>query len=63
MWHDDEERKVVASGMKERLQEYAERLDLDQLIFSEDYNSIVSVDDVWITFSIVILPTTSRTKV
>lgn len=46
MWHDDDERKVTASGIRAWLQRYAEQLETGQLVFSEKYNSIVSVDDV-----------------
>ncbi|MEL6352493.1 MAG: SMI1/KNR4 family protein [Cyanobacteria bacterium J06627_28] len=46
MWHDDDERKVIASGIRAWLQQYSEQLEAGQLVFSEEYNGIVSVDDV-----------------
>lgn len=46
MWHDDEERKLLAPGIREWLQQYAEQLESGQIIFSEDYNGIVSIDNI-----------------
>ena len=46
MWHDDDERKVVASSIRAWLQQYAEQLKSGQLVYSEDYDGIVDVNDI-----------------
>ena len=46
MWHDDDERKVLAPGIRDWLQQYAVQLESGQLVFSEDYNGIVSINDI-----------------
>ena len=46
MWHDDDERKMVASDIKTWLQQYVKRLESGQLVFREDYNGIVNIDDI-----------------
>jgi cell wall assembly regulator SMI1 len=46
MWHDDDERKVLASGIKAWLQAYAEGLESGQFVFSEAYGGIVNIDDI-----------------
>jgi cell wall assembly regulator SMI1 len=43
MWHDDAERKLLASGIRAWLQQYAEALEAGQFVFSEEYNRIVRV--------------------
>ncbi|MCU0546814.1 MAG: SMI1/KNR4 family protein [Oscillatoriaceae cyanobacterium Prado104] len=45
MWHDDSERKIVAPSFRVWLQQYADRLESGQLIFSEKYNCIVNAVD------------------
>lgn len=46
MWHDDGERKIIASGFRDWLQKYADELESGSYIFSEDYYGIVNVDNL-----------------
>lgn len=46
MWHDDSDRKLVASSFREWLQEYAEGLKEGKFVLSEEYGGIVNADDV-----------------
>lgn len=46
MWHDDDSRKVLAPNLRAWLQDYAERLETGQLVYSEDYDDIVDIKDI-----------------
>lgn len=46
MWHDDDERKIVAPGLRAWLQQYADGLESGQFIFSDEYNSIIDANDI-----------------
>ena len=46
MWHDDDERKIVAPGIRAWFQQYADGLESGRFIFSEEYNGIVNADDI-----------------
>lgn len=46
LWHDDAEREIVAPSFRAWLEQYSKDLKSGQLIYSEVYNGIVSVDDV-----------------
>ena len=48
MWHDDDERKIVAPGIRAWLQQYADGLESGEFIFSEEYNGIVNTNDIQI---------------
>lgn len=41
MWHDDSERKIVASSFRAWLQNYAEGLASGKFIFSEEYGGVI----------------------
>jgi cell wall assembly regulator SMI1 len=45
MWHDDAERKVLAPSFQVWLHQVASSLQSGDLVFSDDYNGIVSKDD------------------
>ena len=46
MWHDDDERKVIAPSLLAWFQDYAERLEAGQLVYSDDYDGIVDINDI-----------------
>ena len=46
MWHDDNERKIVALGIKTWLKKYAQGLETGQFVFSEEYNGIVNANHI-----------------
>jgi cell wall assembly regulator SMI1 len=46
MWHDDDERKIVAPGVRAWFQQYADGLESGQFIFSDGYNGIVNANDI-----------------
>lgn len=46
MWHDDDERKIVAPGFRAWLQQYADGLESGQFIFSDEYDGIISANDI-----------------
>lgn len=46
MWHDDASREIVAPSFRAWLQHYAEGLESEQFIFSEEYGGIISADDI-----------------
>lgn len=46
MWHDDAAREIVSLSFRAWLQQYAEDLESGHLIFSEEYNGIVNIDDL-----------------
>lgn len=45
MWHDDDERKLVANSFKEWITNYKEKLVSGQMVYSEDYFGIIDKDD------------------
>ncbi len=45
MWHDDAERKVIAPNFQTWLHQVANSLQSGDLVFSDEYNGIVSKDD------------------
>jgi cell wall assembly regulator SMI1 len=45
MWHDDAERKVVAPSFQTWLHQVANSLQTGDLVFSDEYNGIVSKED------------------
>lgn len=47
MWHDDPVREIVAPSFRDWLMQQAEGLESGKFIFSEEYNCIVNVDNVW----------------
>lgn len=46
MWHDDSERKIVAPSFRVWLKQYADDLEAGKLIFSEEYNGIININDI-----------------
>ncbi|MBF9141347.1 SMI1/KNR4 family protein [Hymenobacter properus] len=46
MWHDDAERTLLASSFTEWITDYVQALEAGQYVFSEDYDGILSVDDL-----------------
>jgi cell wall assembly regulator SMI1 len=46
MWHDDDERTLLASSLTEWTTQYVTALEAGEYVFSEDYDGIVSVDDL-----------------
>lgn len=46
MWHDDDERKLVAPSFRAWLKQYAEGLAAGQFAFSEEYSGVVDVNDL-----------------
>lgn len=46
MWHDDAERPLLAISFREWMSEYVDALEAGDYVFSEDYDGIVSVDDL-----------------
>jgi cell wall assembly regulator SMI1 len=46
MWHDDPQRQIVAPSFQVWLEQYAEGLESGRYVFSDDYNGIISVDDL-----------------
>jgi cell wall assembly regulator SMI1 len=46
MWHDEPAREIVAPSFQAWLNQYAESLEAGRLVFSEEYNGIVDVDNV-----------------
>jgi len=48
MWHDSSEREIVAPSFFDWLERYALELELEQLVFDEQCNGIIHVDDAFI---------------
>ena len=46
MWHDDAERTLEANSFREWLAEFADGLESENIIYSEDYEGFVNVDDL-----------------
>ncbi len=46
MWHDDDARKLVAPSFRDWLKQYAEGLASGQFVYSEEYGSVVDVNDL-----------------
>ncbi|GAB3639061.1 hypothetical protein GCM10027422_46520 [Hymenobacter arcticus] len=46
MWHDADERTLLASSFTEWITRYVTALEAGEYVFSEDYNGIVLVDDL-----------------
>ena len=46
MWHDDAERPLLASSFTEWITQYITALEAGEYVFSEDYDGIVSVDEL-----------------
>jgi cell wall assembly regulator SMI1 len=46
MWHDDGERTLLAPSFAEWMTQYVTALEAGKYVFSEDYNGIVSVDEL-----------------
>lgn len=46
MWHDDDERTLLAPSFSEWITQYIRALEAGEYVFSEDYDGIVSVDDL-----------------
>lgn len=46
MWHDDDIRPLVANSFREWITEYVEALEGGEYIYSDDYEGIVSIDNI-----------------
>jgi cell wall assembly regulator SMI1 len=46
MWHDDSERTLLAVSFSEWITQYITALETGEYVFSEDYDGIVSADDL-----------------
>ncbi|MFD2721930.1 SMI1/KNR4 family protein [Hymenobacter monticola] len=46
MWHDDAERPLIAHSFAEWMTDYVQGLEAGEYAFSEDYDGIVSIDDL-----------------
>lgn len=46
MWHDDDEREVKGSSFNEWFSKYIQDLENKKYVYSDEYEAIVSVDDI-----------------
>jgi cell wall assembly regulator SMI1 len=46
MWHDDAERQVLAESFRGWLEQFANDLEAGRYALSEEYDGLVSIDDI-----------------
>ncbi|MBD2328788.1 SMI1/KNR4 family protein [Alkalinema sp. FACHB-956] len=46
MWHDDADRRLLANSFTDFLEQFANGLEAGEYIYSEEYNAIVTLDEI-----------------